>query len=178
MAVVLSRLPISSSVLKMTTGSAGGSRPSSSTARRANKVWTIEAFISKTPGPWATPFSTSQGRGVFMDQALELLPSDCWRWWLLSNAPESNDTDFTWAEFLRRNNDELVAGWGNLVNRVLNMTQRYFDGQVPDPGPLTAADEALLAAVDSSFQRVAELYGACKFRAALQETLALAKRFF
>jgi methionyl-tRNA synthetase len=77
---------------------------------------------------------------------------------------------------VERNNTELVANWGNLVNRVLNMTQRYFDGRVPEPGLLSADDQALLAAIDDGFERIGELYDACKFRAALQETLSQATR--
>jgi methionyl-tRNA synthetase len=120
--------------------------------------------------------SGSLNWGVWMLDALERHDPDPLRYYLTATMPETRDSDWSWQGYVERNNTELVANWGNLVNRVLNMTQRYFDGQVPDPGPLTAADEALLAAVDDSFQRVAELYDACKFRAALQETLALATR--
>jgi methionyl-tRNA synthetase len=72
-----------------------------------------------------------------------------------------------------RNNTELVANWGNLVNRVLNMTKRYFKGVVPDPGPLGSEDEALIKAIEDGFESVAAFYDACKFRAALQECLRL-----
>jgi methionyl-tRNA synthetase len=77
---------------------------------------------------------------------------------------------------VERNNTELLSNWGNLVNRVLNMTQRYFNGVVPDPGPLTEVDETLLSAVDAGFDSIGALYDACKFRAALQETMALSTR--
>ena len=87
--------------------------------------------------------------------------------------PEARDSDWTWGGFVERNNNELVANWGNLVNRVLSMTRRYFGGVVPEPGELTEADRALLAAVDEGFDTVAACYDGCKFRAAVQEVLRL-----
>jgi methionyl-tRNA synthetase len=69
-----------------------------------------------------------------------------------------------------------VANWGNLVNRVLNMTKRYLDGVVTDPGDLTSQDKELLEVVDRGFISIGSLYDACKFRAALQETLAIATK--
>jgi methionyl-tRNA synthetase len=118
----------------------------------------------------------SQNWGVWMLDALDRHDPDPMRYYLTATMPETRDSDWSWHGYVERNNSELVANWGNLVNRVLNMTQRYFKGRVPDPGTLAAEDEALLAAVDEGFQIVAELYDACKFRAALQETLALATR--
>ena len=87
--------------------------------------------------------------------------------------PETRDSDWSWQGYVDRNNSELVSNWGNLVNRVLNMTQRYFKGIVPDPGELTAQDKALLAAIDAGFDSVGALYDACKFRAVTQEALRL-----
>ena len=66
------------------------------------------------------------------------------RYFLTAAGPETQDTDFTWSEFVRRNNDELVANWGNLVNRTLTAAYKNF-GAVPEPGELTDADQALLA---------------------------------
>jgi methionyl-tRNA synthetase len=120
--------------------------------------------------------SGSQNWGVWMLDALDRHDPDPMRYYLTATMPETRDSDWSWHAYVERNNSELVANWGNLVNRVLNMTQRYFNGRVPNPGPLAAEDEALLAAIDEGFQSVAELYNACKFRAALQETLALATR--
>src|SRR5581483_11607657 len=82
-------------------------------------------------------------------------------------------TDFTWAEFIRRNNDELVANWGNLANRTLTVAHRGF-GAVPEPGPLAPADERLLDSVPVAFDRVGSLIEAASFRAALGEAMALA----
>ena len=84
-------------------------------------------------------FSTSQGRGVFMDAALELQPADVWRWWLTANAPESSDTAFTWELFQTGVNKDLADVLGNFVNRILKFTETRFEGVVPEggePGPL------------------------------------------
>ena len=79
-------------------------------------------------------FSTSQGRGVFMDQALDLAPSDAWRWYLTANAPESADTAFTWEEFQAAVNSDLANVLGNFVNRITKYAGGKFDGVVPDGG--------------------------------------------
>ncbi|HCB48039.1 MAG TPA: methionine--tRNA ligase [Chloroflexi bacterium] len=120
--------------------------------------------------------SGSHNWGVWMLDALERYDPDPLRYYLTVNMPETRDSDWTWEGFVERNNGELVANWGNLVNRVLNMTRRYFDGQVPDPGLLNERDQTLLSAVDQGFDEIGRLYDACKFRAALQETLALATK--
>ena len=86
-------------------------------------------------------FSTSQGRGVFMDQALELLPADCWRWYLLANCPEGSDTAFTWEQFASAVNKDLADVLGNFVNRILKFCETRFEGHVPEggeDGPLEA----------------------------------------
>lgn len=117
--------------------------------------------------------SGSRNWGVWMLDALTRHDPDPLRYYLTVTMPETRDSDWSWQGFVERNNNELVANWGNLVNRVLNMTQRYFDGVVPEPGELTAADKALLAAIDEGFTTVGDLFDACKFRAAVQETLRL-----
>ena len=66
--------------------------------------------------------------------------ADPLRYYLTANAPEQRDTEFTWDDFVRRNNDELVATWGNLVNRSLSFTNKHFDGKMPQPGLMTQAD--------------------------------------
>ncbi len=120
--------------------------------------------------------SGSQNWGVWMLDALERHDPDPLRYYLTATMPETRDSDWSWEGYVERNNGELVANWGNLVNRVLNMTQRYFDGRVPEPGSLTPEDAALLATIDEGFRSVGQLYDACKFRTAVQETLALATR--
>ena len=88
-------------------------------------------------------FSTSQGRGVFMDQALELLPSDYWRWWLLSHAPENSDSEFTWENFQTSVNKDLADVLGNFVSRITKFCRSKFGEAVPE-GSAPGADEAAL----------------------------------
>ncbi len=90
-------------------------------------------------------FSTSQGRGVFMDQALEILPSDYWRWWLLRHAPESSDSEFTWEAFQSSVNKDLADVLGNFVSRVTKFCRSKFGEAVPSGGTLGAAETALIA---------------------------------
>jgi len=79
-------------------------------------------------------FSTSQQRGVFMDQALELLPADYWRWWITANAPEGSDASFVWEQFQAQVNADLADVFGNFVNRILRFTESRFEGKVPEGG--------------------------------------------
>ena len=89
-------------------------------------------------------FSTSQGRGVFMDQALEILPPDYWRWWLLSHAPESGDAEFTWESFQSGVNKDLADVLGNFVSRVTKFCRSKFGEAVPEGGtPSPAADRLI-----------------------------------
>jgi methionyl-tRNA synthetase len=97
------------------------------------------------------------------------------RYYLTATAPETRDTEFSWEDFVERNNNELVATWGNLANRMLSFAYKRFDGVVPEPGELDAEDRALLAKVEAGFETVGALYGACKFRAALGEAMGLAR---
>ncbi len=117
--------------------------------------------------------SGSRRWAVWMLEALERFDPDPLRYYLTAVMPETRDSDWSWRGFVDRNNSELVANWGNLVNRILNMNKRYFKGEVPDPGQLTERDKALLHAVDEGFVTVGELYDGCHFRAALQECLRL-----
>lgn len=117
--------------------------------------------------------SGSMNWGVWMLDAMQRHDPDPMRYYLTAVMPETRDSDWSWQGYVERNNTELVGNWGNLVNRVLNMTTRYFQGIVPDPGELTAKDSALLAAVDEGFTAVAALYDACKFRQVTQEILRL-----
>ncbi|MGJ8586641.1 MAG: methionine--tRNA ligase [Yoonia sp.] len=90
-------------------------------------------------------FSTSRGRGVFMDQALELLPSDYWRWWLLSHAPESSDAEFTWENFQTDVNKDLADVLGNFVSRITKFCRSKFSEAVPEGGSYGPAEEQLIA---------------------------------
>ncbi|MEO0912504.1 MAG: methionine--tRNA ligase [Pseudomonadota bacterium] len=90
-------------------------------------------------------FSTSKGRGVFMDQALEILPADYWRWWLLSNAPESSDAEFTWEVFQQGVNKDLADVLGNFVSRITKFCRSKFGEAVPEGGTYGPAEEAVIA---------------------------------
>ncbi|MCB4456446.1 methionine--tRNA ligase [Leisingera sp. McT4-56] len=89
-------------------------------------------------------FSTSQGRGVFMDQALEILPADYWRWWLLSHAPESSDSEFTWENFQQSVNKDLADVLGNFVSRITKFCRSKFGEEVPAGGEYGAQELALI----------------------------------
>ena len=104
---------------------------------------------------------------------LERYDPDPLRYYLTINAPEAKDVNFTWEDFVRRNNDELVATWGNLANRMLSFAYKRF-GKVPEPGELDEADRALLDRVAGAFETAGDLIGACKFKAALGEAMAVA----
>jgi methionyl-tRNA synthetase len=92
-------------------------------------------------------FSTSQGRGVFMDHALELLAPDYWRWWIMANVPETSDASFVWEQFQAQVNADLADVLGNFVNRIAKFTETRFEGRVPEGGAPGALDEKLEADV-------------------------------
>lgn len=92
-------------------------------------------------------FSTSQGRGVFMDQALEILPADYWRWWLLSHAPEGGDAEFTWENFQQSVNKDLADVLGNFVSRVTKFARAKWGEAVPEGGAWGAREAALIEAL-------------------------------
>ncbi len=89
-------------------------------------------------------FSTSRGRGVFMDQALEILPADYWRWWLLSHAPESSDSEFTWDNFQASVNKDLADVLGNFASRVTKFCRSKFGEVVPEGGSPGAREDQLM----------------------------------
>jgi methionyl-tRNA synthetase len=97
-------------------------------------------------------FSTSQGRGVFMDQALDILPPDYWRWWLLSHAPEGGDAEFTWEAFQANVNKDLADVLGNFVSRVTKFCRSKFGEAVPAGGTMGARETALIAALEDSIR--------------------------
>lgn len=92
-------------------------------------------------------FSTSQGRGVFMDQALSILPADYWRWWLLSHAPESGDSEFTWDNFQQSVNKDLADVLGNFVSRITKFCRSKFGETVPEGGSYGPEEQALIEAL-------------------------------
>lgn len=118
-------------------------------------------------------FSTSEKRGVFLDHALELLPADYWRWYLMANAPESSDASFTWELFQSTINSDLANILGNFVNRITRFTASKFESKVPEGGVVGAAEEKLFAELDERLARLSELHDQMEFRKAAAETRAL-----
>ena len=115
-------------------------------------------------------FSSSRSVVIYVRDVLQRYGSDPLRYYLAAAGPESSDTDFTWEQFVTRNNTELVAGWGNLVNRSLSMVAKNV-GQIPAAGELLDADRALLLSGRESFARVGELLGRSQQKAALAEAM-------
>ena len=115
--------------------------------------------------------SKSKGVGRSIGWYAERLQPDALRYAIASVLPEQNDTDLSDEEIIRRINDELVATWGNLVNRVLSLTTNSFDGKVPKPDELTGEDQALLAGVDQALTAVASHIEAVELRAGLRAAM-------
>ncbi len=120
-------------------------------------------------------FSKSRNWAIWLPDILERYDPDAIRYCVASVLPETSDSDFTWEDFVARNNNELVAWWGNLVNRVLKFAYKHWDGLVPDPGALRPADRELLARIERGFETVGELLAEVKLRRALGEAMALAR---
>ena len=118
-------------------------------------------------------FSTSRGRGVFMDQALEILPADYWRWWLLSHAPESSDSEFTWEGFQSGVNKDLADVLGNLVSRVTKFCRSKFGEVVPEGGELGEQEQALIADLTARIRAYEGLMDAIEVRKAAAELRAI-----
>jgi methionyl-tRNA synthetase len=113
--------------------------------------------------------SAGVGRGV--REYLDLLQPDALRYAVATVLPEQNDTEISDTDIIRRINDELIANWGNLVNRVMAQVNRFFDGVVPETGELDGTHAELLAKVDSALDRVADLLGRVELRAALRAAM-------
>lgn len=118
-------------------------------------------------------FSTSEKRGVFMDQALDIAPSDYWRWHLIANAPESSDAAFTWEEFQASVNSDLANVLGNFVNRITKYCVGKFDGQVPAGGEPGEAEAWLVNELQTRIPQLIKYYEAREFRKAMAETRAI-----
>lgn len=131
----------------------------------ANEFLTIEGKKLSTSRNWA----------VWLPDYLQRYDPDPLRYVLSINMPENNDTDFSWREFLRRNNDELVATYGNLANRVLTFAQRNFDGTVPDPGKLDDDTENLIEKAREGIENVGNSISLCKFKEGIRAAMQLAQ---
>lgn len=121
--------------------------------------------------------STSRNWAVWLNEYLEDMPGkqDVLRYVLTANAPETKDNDFTWKDFQARNNNELVAVYGNFVNRALQLTKKYYDGVVPECGQLTEHDNQTIAEFRDVKQRMEALLDQFKFRDAQKEAMNLAR---
>jgi methionyl-tRNA synthetase len=118
-------------------------------------------------------FSTSRGRGVFMDQALEILPADYWRWWLLSNVPETSDSEFTWENFQAGVNKDLADVLGNFVSRITKFCRSKFGEVVPDGGVYGDQEEALIADLTAKIRAYEGFMEDKEVRKAAQELRAI-----
>ncbi|MBA4800743.1 MAG: methionine--tRNA ligase [Euryhalocaulis sp.] len=118
-------------------------------------------------------FSTSNKRGVFMDQALSLLPADYWRWYLMANAPEGSDAAFTWEGFQAAVNADLANTLGNFINRITKYTASKFDGAVPAAGEPGEAEAWMAAELEQRLPQLVAHYDAMDFRKAAAETRAI-----
>ena len=144
---------------------------------------------SKDPSPLVLPYdvpanefmniesqkiSGSRNWAVWAADFLTRYDPDALRYYLTVNMPETKDTDWDWDDFFHRNNDELVATWGNLANRVLSFAYKHWQGVVPDPGELTSLDRDLLTEIEDGFKTVGGELEAVHLRAALAEAMRLA----
>jgi methionyl-tRNA synthetase len=118
-------------------------------------------------------FSTSQGRGVFMDQALSILPADYWRWWLLSHAPENSDSEFTWENFQSSVNKDLADVLGNFVSRVTKFCRSKWGEVVPEGGHYGEAEGALIADLGTRIRRYEHFMETIEVRKAAAELRAI-----
>ncbi len=117
-------------------------------------------------------FSSSRSVVIFVKDFLARYDADALRYYLATAGPETSDTNFTWDEFLRRNNDELVAGWGNLVNRSVSMAAKNF-GEIPAQGELLDVDREVLAASKAAFAPVGDLLNRARQKAAITEAMTV-----
>jgi methionyl-tRNA synthetase len=115
-------------------------------------------------------FSSSKRVVIYVRDMLARYQVDAFRYFVAAAGPENQDADFTWSEFVRRTNDELVAGWGNLVNRTASMIAKSF-GAIPEPGELTATDVALLERVEAAFPVVGDLIARHRQKQAVGEAM-------
>jgi methionyl-tRNA synthetase len=119
--------------------------------------------------------SGSRNWAVWMDDALDRYDADALRYYLTVAMPETRDSDWLWDAFVARNNDELVATWGNLANRALTFAYKRFDKRVPTPGSLDEVDLELLNKIEAGFDTVGEEIAGCKLRNALKHIMELAR---
>lgn len=141
----------------------------------SGEPWKLVNFIKGFN--WLTyyggKFSTSRKRGVFMDRALEKFPADYWRYWLIANAPESDDTDFTFEFFTSGVNKDLADTFGNFVNRCWKFAQSRFDGVVPEGGESGEAERQLARDLDAKMAEYTSHMEEMQYRKALSDLRAM-----
>ncbi|MBY8974736.1 methionine--tRNA ligase [Rhodobacteraceae bacterium NNCM2] len=141
----------------------------------SGEPWKLVDYIKGTN--WLTyeggKFSTSQGRGIFMDQALDILPPDYWRWWLLANAPESSDSDFTWEAFQTGVNKDLADVLGNFVSRVTKFCRSKFGEEVPAGGDYELPEQEVIADIAARIGALEKHWEAIEIRKAAAELRAI-----
>lgn len=137
----------------------------------SNEPWKMVDFLKafNWVNWYGDKFSTSQKRGIFMDQALELLPADYWRWYLISNAPEGSDYAFTWETFQAVCNADLSNNLGNFVNRICKFATSRFDSSIPSGDSIGEDEENLFKELDIHLAALKELYAQMEFRKAASE---------
>ena len=148
-----------------------------------------EMMDSKTPQPLILPYdvpanefmnlegkkiSGSRNWAVYGRDFLSRYDPDPLRYYLTATMPETRDSDWDWDDFYHRNNDELVATWGNLANRILSFAYKHWEGIVPDPGELTKIDLELIESVEAGFESVGNEIEAVRLRSAVQEAMRIA----
>jgi methionyl-tRNA synthetase len=148
-------------------GDRGGSPGSYGVLERPHEVVSSEFLTME-----GRKFSSSRNVVIYVGDMLSRYDPDALRYYLAMAGPENQDTDFTWSEFVRRNNDELVASWGNLVNRTISMTAKNL-GAIPAPGALTDADQSLLASSKAAFVSVGSLLARSRQKAAITEAMGV-----
>ena len=143
--------------------------------RTANRKWKLVDQIKgfNWLNYYGGKFSTSQKRGVFMDRALELLPADYWRWYLIANAPESSDSNFTWEHFAATVNKDLADVLGNFANRVLKFGAARFGARVPVEGQAGPHEAELAKRLDEAISTYTIHLDEMQFRKAAQELRAI-----
>ncbi len=122
---------------------------------------------------YGQPFSTSNRRGVFMDAALEILPADCWRWYLTAHSPEHSDSAFTWDQLVSAVNRDLADVLGNFVNRLLKFCETRMGGVVPAGGEPGEIEARLFAEVTTSLAEITAQFEAIEVRKSAQALRAL-----
>ena len=151
--------------------------------------WFSQLFEERNDGPLVLPYnvpanefmnlesrkiSGSNNWAVWGLEFLDRYDADALRYYLTANMPESKDTDWDWQDFLNRNNNELVATWGNLANRVISFAYKHWDGKVPEPGELRPMDEQILHVVSTGFEVIGNHIEGVNLRAGLTEAMRLA----